>query len=78
MGTVHVSGTLQPLRGGVATRINTSCLASGAYLMLAYGHVRASGLLACSLVTLVQSRLGILVSDLVLRPAEVLRSCPRP
>ena len=41
--------------------------------MLAYGHVRASGLLACSLVTLAQSRLGILVSDLVLRPAEILR-----
>ena len=45
--------------------------------MAAYGHVRSSGLVACSVVTLVQSRLSLLVSDLVLRPGAILTELSR-
>jgi serine phosphatase RsbU (regulator of sigma subunit) len=74
---VAVSASLRQVPWGGGDTVQHFLFGSGAYLMLAYGHVRASGLVACSLVTLVQSRLGLLVSDLVLRPGEILTELSR-
>jgi serine phosphatase RsbU (regulator of sigma subunit) len=74
---VAVTASLRPVPWGGGDTYQHFLFGSGAYLMLAYGHVRASGLVACSLVTLVQSRLSLLVSNLVLRPGEILAELSR-
>jgi serine phosphatase RsbU (regulator of sigma subunit) len=74
---VAVTASHRPVEWGGGDTYQYFPFGAGSYVMISFGHVRASGLMAAALVTLVQSRLSQLVSNLVLRPGEILDELSR-